>query len=218
MYISVRKKKKIPSLFCLFYEKFTFQFETPPIISDWLGSSERDSHVSQIFKWPVWYGVCGRSFCTPLESRRWKPGSPHSSNPPAEKPPISTTLICCYVVDVAARIREMLECAGMSNVVSSSSAQVLANVASLLNTRDTEMSRWVLVWLALSVSVCCYFELIGSVISLLQWEMFLWGRLAWKREELKRRRSLMMCCLIILGKRFRGWRIWRSKIRDVGDE
>lgn len=48
-------------------------------------------------------------------------------------------------VDVAARIREILESAGMSqeslpsNVVSS--AQVLANVANLLNIRDTELSR-----------------------------------------------------------------------------
>jgi HAUS augmin-like complex subunit 1 len=47
-------------------------------------------------------------------------------------------------VDVAARIREILESAGMSqeslpsNVVSS--AQVLANVANLLNIRDTELS------------------------------------------------------------------------------
>ena len=48
-------------------------------------------------------------------------------------------------VDVAARIREILESTGMSqeslpsNVVSS--AQVLANVANLLNIRDTELSR-----------------------------------------------------------------------------
>lgn len=46
---------------------------------------------------------------------------------------------------VAARIREILENVGMaqeslpSNVVSS--AQVLANVANLLNIRDTELSR-----------------------------------------------------------------------------
>ena len=46
---------------------------------------------------------------------------------------------------LAARIREILESVGMaqenlpSNVVSS--AQVLANVANLLNIRDTELSR-----------------------------------------------------------------------------
>lgn len=51
------------------------------------------------------------------------------------------------VVVVAARIREILENVGLaqeslpSNVVSS--AQVLANVANLLNIRDTELSRWV---------------------------------------------------------------------------
>ena len=49
-------------------------------------------------------------------------------------------------LDVAARIREILENVGLaqeslpSNVVSS--AQVLANVANLLNIRDTELSRW----------------------------------------------------------------------------
>ena len=48
-------------------------------------------------------------------------------------------------VDAAARVREILESAGMaqeslpSNVVSL--AQVLANVANLLNIRDTELSR-----------------------------------------------------------------------------
>lgn len=47
----------------------------------------------------------------------------------------------------AARIREILENVGLaqeslpSTVVSS--AQVLANVANLLNIRDTELSRWV---------------------------------------------------------------------------
>ncbi|XP_016667435.1 AUGMIN subunit 1-like [Gossypium hirsutum] len=47
----------------------------------------------------------------------------------------------------AARIREILENVGLaqeslpSNVVAS--AQVLANVANLLNIRDTELSRWV---------------------------------------------------------------------------
>lgn len=49
-------------------------------------------------------------------------------------------------VVVAARIREILENVGLaqeslpSNVVAS--AQVLANVANLLNIRDTELSRW----------------------------------------------------------------------------
>lgn len=49
--------------------------------------------------------------------------------------------------NVAARVREILENVGLaqeglpSNVVAS--AQCLANVASLLNTRDTELSRWV---------------------------------------------------------------------------
>lgn len=52
------------------------------------------------------------------------------------------------MVVAAARIREILESAGLaqdslpSNVVGS--AQVLANVANLLNVRDTELSRWVL--------------------------------------------------------------------------
>lgn len=47
---------------------------------------------------------------------------------------------------IAARIREILENVGLaqeslpSNVVAS--AQVLANVANLLNIRDTELSRW----------------------------------------------------------------------------
>jgi hypothetical protein len=54
----------------------------------------------------------------------------------------------CNGVVVAARIREILESVGLaqdslpSNVVGS--AQVLANVANLLNIRDTELSRWVL--------------------------------------------------------------------------
>ena len=48
---------------------------------------------------------------------------------------------------IAARIREILENVGLaqeslpSNVIAS--AQVLANVANLLNIRDTELSRWV---------------------------------------------------------------------------
>ena len=51
------------------------------------------------------------------------------------------------MVVAAARIREILESVGLaqeslpSNVVGS--AQVLANVANLLNIRDTELSRWV---------------------------------------------------------------------------
>ena len=50
-----------------------------------------------------------------------------------------------FVIFVAARIREILENAGLAqeslqaNVVAS--AQVLANVANLLNVRDTELSR-----------------------------------------------------------------------------
>lgn len=50
---------------------------------------------------------------------------------------------------IAARIREILENVGLaqeslpSNVVGS--AQVLANVANLLNIRDTELSRWVVI-------------------------------------------------------------------------
>lgn len=48
-------------------------------------------------------------------------------------------------MDAAARIREILESAGLaqeslaSNIVAS--AQALANVANLLNIRDTELSR-----------------------------------------------------------------------------
>lgn len=49
------------------------------------------------------------------------------------------------MVDTAARMREILEASGLaqeslaSNIVAS--AQALANVANLLNVRDTELSR-----------------------------------------------------------------------------
>lgn len=66
---------------------------------------------------------------------------------PPPHPPKKSYLFICLMVFVAARIREILENVGLaqeslpSNVVSS--AQVLANVANLLNIRDTELSRWV---------------------------------------------------------------------------
>lgn len=68
------------------------------------------------------------------------------------------------VMIVAARIREILENVGLAqesltpNVVSS--AQVLANMANLLNIRDTELSRWVgfVVLHLLSVSICLGFH------------------------------------------------------------
>lgn len=63
-----------------------------------------------------------------------------------------------------------------------------------------------LVYMCIAISSWCV-----CVVSLLRWEMFLWGRLELRRRGLKQRRSLM-CCLSIRGKRFRGWRIWRSKI------
>lgn len=63
-------------------------------------------------------------------------------------------------VVIAARIREILEHVGLaqeslpSNVVSST--QVLANVANLLNIRDTELSRWA--WFLLD-----FFVILSSV-------------------------------------------------------
>lgn len=66
---------------------------------------------------------------------------------------------------IAARVREILESAGMaqeslpSNVVSS--AQVLANVANLLNIRDTELSRFEFFFFSLS-----YYYLITDDVEL----------------------------------------------------
>ncbi|KAF9664643.1 hypothetical protein SADUNF_Sadunf16G0039600 [Salix dunnii] len=62
----------------------------------------------------------------------------------------------------SARIREILENVGLaqeslpSNVVSS--AQVLANVANLLNIRDTELSWWAVILAAKLQSCSCLFD------------------------------------------------------------
>ena len=73
---------------------------------------------------------------------------------------------------LAARIREILENVGLaqeslpSNVVAST--QVLANVANLLNIRDTELSRCVCFTL-----LCYAFWNLWSVLVFKMWDLFL---------------------------------------------
>lgn len=116
------------------------------------------------------------------------------------------------VVVVAARIREILENVGLaqeslpSNVVSS--AQVLANVANLLNIRDTELSRWVSSFDLTSPFLCIFVCLVFIAVLdseqscvflafLWRWAIFRLGRLVWRRKGLKCKRIRSFFLIIL---------------------